>query len=290
MQIINSVMSMQEYALTTKKTGKTIGFVPTMGYLHEGHVSLIEKARESNDVLIVSIFVNPLQFGPNEDFEKYPRDEQRDIKTARDNGVDILFMPVVEEMYPAELGVTLTTIDRVDVLCGKSRPGHFDGVVTVLSKLFHLTTPDNVYFGMKDAQQVAVVDRLIKDFNFPINLHMMETIREKDGLAKSSRNVYLTDQERGEAPYIYKSLQLAQQKIFDGEKNPAIIVNEVKNYINTQTTGVIDYVEVLQFPSLQPLTQLDQQVIVAVAVQFNQARLIDNIILFPDGKRSNVLG
>lgn len=290
MQIIKTVSSMQEYTLKMKSSGNEIGFVPTMGYLHEGHESLLKKAREDNDILIASIFVNPLQFGPNEDFEKYPRNEQHDIEIAEKNGIDVLFMPAVEEMYPRELGITIQAVDRIDVLCGKSRPGHFDGVVTVLTKLFHLTFPDNVYFGIKDAQQVAVVDRLIKDHNFPIQLHMLETIREEDGLAKSSRNVYLTEQERNEAPSLSKSLLLAQEKIFDGEKNPAIIVNEVKNYINTHTTGKIDYIEILRFPSLKPLTEVDQQVIIAVAVQFSQARLIDNIILMPDGTSSPVLG
>ncbi|WP_112181164.1 pantoate--beta-alanine ligase [Paraliobacillus zengyii] len=290
MQIIKTVSSMQEYTLKNKRIGKKIGFVPTMGYLHEGHESLLKKARQENDILVASIFVNPLQFGPNEDFEKYPRNEQHDIEIAKKNGVDALYMPTVEEMYPTDLGITIQVVDRVDVLCAKSRPGHFDGVVTVLTKLFHTTSPDHVYFGIKDAQQVAVVDQLIKDYNFPIQLHMLETIREVDGLAKSSRNVYLTEQERTEAPSLFMSLQVAQQKIFDGEKNPAIIVNEVKKYINTHTTGNIDYVEILRFPSLKPLTRVDQQVIIAVAVQFSQARLIDNIILMPDGTSSNVLG
>ncbi|WP_117160739.1 pantoate--beta-alanine ligase [Paraliobacillus sp. X-1268] len=290
MQIIKTVSSMQEYTLKNKRLGKKIGFVPTMGYLHEGHESLLKKARQENDILVASIFVNPLQFGPNEDFEKYPRNEQHDIEIAKKNGVDALYMPTVEEMYPTDLGIAIQVVDRVDVLCAKSRPGHFDGVVTVLTKLFHTTSPDHVYFGIKDAQQVAVVDQLIKDYNFPIQLHMLETIREVDGLAKSSRNVYLTEQERTEAPSLFMSLQVAQQKIFDGEKNPAIIVNEVKKYINTHTTGNIDYVEILRFPSLKPLTRVDQQVIIAVAVQFSQARLIDNIILMPDGTSSNVLG
>ncbi|WP_117148823.1 pantoate--beta-alanine ligase [Paraliobacillus zengyii] len=290
MQIIKTVSSMQEYTLKNKRLGKKIGFVPTMGYLHEGHESLLKKARQENDILVASIFVNPLQFGPNEDFEKYPRNEQHDIEIAKKNGVDALYMPTVEEIYPTDLGITIQVVDRVDVLCAKSRPGHFDGVVTVLTKLFHTTSPDHVYFGIKDAQQVAVVDQLIKDYNFPIQLHMLETIREVDGLAKSSRNVYLTEQERTEAPSLFMSLQVAQQKIFDGEKNPAIIVNEVKKYINTHTTGNIDYVEILRFPSLKPLTRVDQQVIIAVAVQFSQARLIDNIILMPDGTSSNVLG
>ncbi|GGM23030.1 pantothenate synthetase [Paraliobacillus quinghaiensis] len=279
MRIIKTIQEMQSFSIDMRRTGKTIGFVPTMGYLHEGHVALMKKSREINDVLITSIFVNPLQFGPNEDFEKYPRDEQRDIDIATENGVDVLFMPTVDEMYPTKQSIQIEILDRVDVLCGKSRPGHFDGVATVLLKLFHITSPDHVFFGKKDAQQVAVVDQLIKELNFPIQLHMVETVREEDGLAKSSRNVYLSPKERSEAVHLFKGLQIAQQKIFDGEKNPAIIVNEVKNYIITHTTGKIDYIEILRFPSLQPLTVIDQQIIVAVAVQFDQARLIDNLII-----------
>ena len=289
MRIIKTVEEMQHLVIELRRTGKTIGFVPTMGYLHEGHVALMKRARELNDILITSIFVNPLQFGPNEDFEKYPRDEQRDIDTATENRVDVLFMPTVNEMYPAKQTVQIEILDRVDVLCGKSRPGHFDGVATVLIKLFHITSPDHVFFGKKDAQQVAVVDQLIKQLNFPIHLHMVETVREEDGLAKSSRNVYLSPKERNEAVHLFKGLKIAQQKIFDGEKNPAIIVNEVKYYIKTHTTGKIDYIEILCFPSLQPITVIDQQVIVAVAVQFNQVRLIDNVIISTDGSKSSVL-
>src|SRR5690625_201396 len=194
MEIIRSIQIMQK--ISRKHRYQNIGFVPTMGYLHEGHLSLVRQAKEENDILIMSIFVNPLQFGPNEDFDRYPRDEVRDIELAKKVGVDYLFLPDVDEMYPNELAIEMKIKDRVDVLCGASRPGHFDGVITVLTKLFHIVQPTHAYFGLKDAQQIAVVDTLINDLNFPITLIGVKTKREKDGLALSSRNVYLSDMER----------------------------------------------------------------------------------------------
>ncbi|WP_182199393.1 pantoate--beta-alanine ligase [Paraliobacillus salinarum] len=288
MKVIRAIQEMQNEVKKMKQSPKTIGFVPTMGYLHEGHTTLVDEARKNNDVVIMSIFVNPLQFGPTEDFEKYPRDEERDKQIAEDHGVDYLFLPTVDEMYPEQMGIEVSVTDRVDVLCGKSRPGHFSGVVTVLTKLFHITQADHVYFGKKDAQQVAVVDQMIKNLNFPITLHPVSTVRENDGLAKSSRNVYLSKKERDEAVHLYQSLCLAQKKIFDGEKNPAIIVNEVKKYIQSNTSGTIDYVEILAFPTLQPLKVINQPFIIAVAVQFDKARLIDNFIMSADGKIDHI--
>lgn len=288
MKVIRTIQEMQTEVKKIKQSPKTIGFVPTMGYLHEGHTTLVDQARANNDVVIMSIFVNPLQFGPTEDFDKYPRDEEHDMQVAEDHGVDYLFLPTVDEMYPEQMGIEMAVTDRVNVLCGKSRPGHFSGVVTVLTKLFHITQADHVYFGKKDAQQVAVVDQLIKNLNFPITLHPVPTVREKDGLAKSSRNVYLSEKERNEAVHLYQSLCLAQKKIFDGEKNPAIIVNEVKKYIQSNTSGTIDYVEVLAFPTLQPLEVINQPFIIAVAVQFEKARLIDNFIMSADGKIDHI--
>jgi pantoate--beta-alanine ligase len=266
---------MQQYRLE----GKTIGFVPTMGYLHEGHIALLKKAREENDIVALSVFVNPLQFGPNEDFERYPRDIERDKRIAKENGVDVFFCPDVEEMYPRPLSVQVVVKERVDVLCGKSRPGHFDGVATVLTKLFHIVMPTRAYFGMKDAQQVAVVDGLIRDFHFPIELVAVPTVREEDGLAKSSRNVYLSPEERKEAPALYQALQQAKMAIENGERNPEAICALVKNYIQTHTHAEIDYVEIYSYPDLKPLEKLYGKVIIAVAVRFTSARLIDNITL-----------
>ena len=200
MKVITTIKELQQVIQRTKKQQNTIGFVPTMGFLHEGHCALLKQARNENDIVVLSIFVNPLQFGPTEDLDRYPRDFDQDQKVAEKIGVDYLFHPSVSEMYPYEPSVTLTVNRRTDVLCGASRPGHFDGVATVLTKLFHIVQPDKVYFGKKDAQQVAVVHGLVTDFNFPLEIIAVDTVREEDGLAKSSRNVYLTAQERVQAP------------------------------------------------------------------------------------------
>jgi pantoate--beta-alanine ligase len=279
MIVTTKIRDMQAMMQQYRFEGKTIGFVPTMGYLHEGHIALLKKAREENDIVALSVFVNPLQFGPNEDFERYPRDIERDKRIAKENGVDVFFCPDVEEMYPRPLSVQVVVKERVDVLCGKSRPGHFDGVATVLTKLFHIVMPTRAYFGMKDAQQVAVVDGLIRDFHFPIELVAVPTVREEDGLAKSSRNVYLSPEERKEAPALYQALQQAKIAIENGERNPETICALVKNYIQTHTHAEIDYVEVYSYPDLKPLEKLYGKVIIAVAVRFTSARLIDNITL-----------
>ena len=282
MKVIRSIELLQKRMSNLQK--QQIGFVPTMGFFHEGHISLIKSAKKENDIVVTSIFVNPLQFGPNEDFEKYPRDEEQDMKLAEQSGVDILFIPDVHEMYPREMSISMQSNKRVDVLCGRSRPGHFDGVVTVLTKLFNMIQPHKVYFGMKDAQQVAVVDGLITDFNFPIELIGLPTIREKSGLAKSSRNVYLSSEENDSAVWLYKALTIGRQLVVDGENNPANIVKEVMKVITTETNGIIDYVELLSYPELQPVTEMNQQVILAVAVQFKNARLIDNLLFDCNGK------
>jgi pantoate--beta-alanine ligase len=277
--VITKIKDMQTAMQQYRREGKTIGFVPTMGYLHEGHVALIKKAREENDIVALSVFVNPLQFGPNEDFERYPRDLERDQRIAKEHGVDVFFSPDVKEMYPHPLSVQVVVKERVDVLCGKSRPGHFDGVATVLTKLFHIVMPDRAYFGLKDAQQVAVVDGLIRDFHFPIQLVAVPTVREEDGLAKSSRNVYLSPEERKEAPALYKALLQAKAAVENGERNAEAVCALVKQYIQTHTHGEIDYAEIYSYPDLKPLETLAGKVIIAVAVRFANARLIDNIIL-----------
>ncbi|WP_058307961.1 pantoate--beta-alanine ligase [Gracilibacillus massiliensis] len=283
MKIIRTIEELTSITGQLKEANKTIGFVPTMGYLHEGHTTLMDQSKTYADILIVSIFVNPRQFGPNEDFERYPRDEKTDQTIAAEHDVDYLFMPSVDEMYPGNDVVTLHVTDRVDVLCGKSRPNHFDGVATVLTKLFHLTRADYVFFGLKDAQQVAVVKGLVDTFNFPVKIIAVPTVREVDGLAKSSRNVYLSDKERQEAIYLFKALKEAKQLIIDGEKNPVMIKEKVKKYIEHHTNGKIDYVDILTFPSLDTVEKINQQIIIAVAVQFTKARLIDNIIVEPSG-------
>lgn len=283
MKVIRTVKELHNNMNTYE--GKKVGFVPTMGYLHDGHISLVQQAKKENDIVVVSIFVNPLQFGPTEDFDEYPRDEATDIEAARHNKVDILFIPTVEEMYPEEMAVTLTVQQGTDVLCGRSRPGHFDGVGTVLTKLFHMVQPLNAYFGLKDAQQYAIVNTLVRQLNFPLHVVGLPTVREADGLAKSSRNVYLSDKERTEAIALYKSLQYAQQLVESGWKNPVTIKAEVKHLLQNETSGIIDYVEILSYPNLEMLTNIDEQIIVAIAVQFKQARLIDNILLQPNGTK-----
>lgn len=279
MKIIRTVKEMQQLAHELKCAGETIGYVPTMGYLHEGHLSLMKQAKTENSKVVISIFVNPLQFGPNEDFATYPRDIDRDAQLAKKAGVDYIFYPTVEEMYPNELTVEIKVRKRKDCLCGRKRPGHFDGVATVLIKMFSIVQPSNVYFGLKDAQQVAVVDGLINDFNFPLNLRVGETIREEDGLAKSSRNVNLTKDERSEAKYLYQSLLYGKQFIESGERDPNVIITEVQSFLENKINGTIDYVELYRYPELEPIDFIEGKVILALAVHFSKARLIDNIIL-----------
>ncbi|EIT86618.1 pantoate--beta-alanine ligase [Fictibacillus macauensis ZFHKF-1] len=278
MNIVTTIAEVKQRTEEARNQGKTIGFVPTMGFLHEGHASLMKRARQECDFVVVSIFVNPLQFGPNEDFERYPRDEQRDRALAQDMGVDLLFCPTVEEMYPRASSVTVNVHKRVDVLCGKSRVGHFDGVATVLVKLFNIVGAHRVYFGSKDAQQAAVVQGLIEDFNIPVTLALCETVREQDGLAKSSRNVYLSQQERDQASLLYATLTQAATRLQAGE-NVQTIAAMVEAEIRNQTSGTLDYFEILSYPSLEQNINHDERVILAIAVQFSKARLIDNLIV-----------
>lgn len=277
MNIIKTIQEMQAIIKQAKREGKSIGYVPTMGYLHEGHLTMMKQARENNDLLVISVFVNPLQFGPNEDFDAYPRDIDWDATLAQNAGVDYLFYPDTEEMYPNKMSISVNVNERVDVLCGRKRNGHFDGVATVLLKLFTIIGPDRTYFGLKDAQQVAVVDGLIKDYNFPIELVPVPIVREEDGLAKSSRNVYLDEKERAEAPELYKSLQKAKRMIEDGEKSPKRIISLIKDHITRHTSGVIDYVELYSYPELKPIEEISNHIIIAIAVKFSKARLIDNL-------------
>lgn len=276
---MTTIAEVQQTIRDEKLKGKSIGYVPTMGYLHEGHVSLMNRARQENDIVVLSIFVNPLQFGPNEDYETYPRDFERDENVAKNAGVDYIFYPQVEEMYGSTPSVTVRVESRTDCLCGQKRPGHFDGVATVLTKFFNIIQPDKAYFGLKDAQQVAVVAGLIQDFNFPVELVPVEIVREEDGLAKSSRNVFLNELERQEAIELYQSLLKAKQAIEAGERNPNAIIGIVSEHIRNHTHGVIDYVEVYQYPELTPIDTLSGHIILAVAVKFTNVRLIDNLTL-----------
>lgn len=255
-----------------------IGFVPTMGALHEGHLSLIKKCRKENDVVVVSIFVNPIQFGPNEDFVTYPRHKTQDCTLAKQAGCDIIFYPSVKTLYPRIPSTTIDVPGVSDGLCGSKRPGHFRGVATIVAKLFNIANPHRAYFGQKDFQQVAVIKKMTADLNFPVAIKSVPTKRSKDGLAMSSRNIYLSTKQRQEAPIIYQSLRLAKQKILNGNCDVSSIQRFIREKIST-TSGKIDYIECRDAKSLTPLKIFKGKCIIAVAVFFGTTRLIDNITL-----------
>lgn len=258
---------------------KQIGFVPTMGFLHDGHLSLVEESVKKNDLTVLSIFVNPLQFGPNEDFETYPRDAKRDASLAESHGVDIIFIPTSKVMYPEKMTFAIEVTEKADVLCGKNRPGHFDGVVTVLLKLFNIVQPTNAYFGMKDAQQLAIVYTFVEQFNLPVNIIGLATVRESSGLAKSSRNVYLSDHEKHLANSIYTSLNYGAELIKSKEYNAKVILDNVrKKFLETSNIDY-EYLELLSFPDLEDVTEVNSTIVLAIAVKYSKARLIDNLII-----------
>lgn len=282
MNVIRTISELQAIREQIESRGERIGFVPTMGYLHEGHLSLIQAAKNDNDVVVASIFVNPLQFGPAEDFDKYPRDEERDCALADQAGVDLLFIPSMEEMYPRPIQTVVHVKELSQKLCGLSRPGHFDGVATVVLKLLNVIRPHRAYFGQKDAQQVAVVERMVQDLNVPVHIVRCPTLREADGLAMSSRNVYLSPAEREQAPLLYQALMAAKQKLEAGERDLDQLRDFMHNTLRTASLAQIDYVEILSYPDLQSVERIDAfqgQLLLAVAVKFGQARLIDNVIV-----------
>ncbi|QAY66130.1 pantoate--beta-alanine ligase [Paenibacillus protaetiae] len=264
--------------------GETIGFVPTMGYLHEGHASLLRRSTKENRFTVLSIFVNPMQFGPNEDLDKYPRNEERDLALAEASGVHAVFLPSVEEMYPNRPLTKVTVSQVTERLCGASRPGHFDGVGLVVGKLFHLVQPDRSYFGMKDAQQVAVVQQMVDDLNFPVEIVPCPIVREPDGLALSSRNVYLSAEQRQQAVVLSQSLELAKKWLDEGKLTPNELLQRVQNHITSVPQAEIDYVELLTYPRLEQVPANDpisgsSPLILALAVKFGTTRLIDNTLL-----------
>ncbi len=281
MKIINHIDKMKTYARIMKKENKLVGLVPTMGYLHEGHLSIIKAARNQSDIVIVSIFVNPVQFGPDEDFEKYPRDIKRDEELAKECGVDIIFYPKKEDMYPEGFSTYVDVEKLTKALCGKSRPGHFRGVTTVVMKLFEIIKPDIAYFGQKDAQQAYVVKKMIEDLNMDIITKIMPIIREEDGLAMSSRNIYLTKSERKDASLVYKSLKLAEGLIGSGEINPKKIIKKMRDLLSEKPSLKIDYISIVDTKSLKEVTTVEGEVLIAIAVFIGKTRLIDNIILSP---------
>jgi pantoate--beta-alanine ligase len=279
MKIIKSVKSIQRLSSNFKEQGKKIGLVPTMGFLHEGHLSLIDIAKKSNDIVVVSIFVNPTQFGPNEDYNGYPRDLTRDEKLLEEKGVDILFIPSLKDMYPNGY-TTYVEVEKLShVLCGRSRPIHFKGVTTVVAKLFNMVKPDIAVFGEKDAQQAIIIKRMVKDLNFPVKIITGPTIREKDGLAVSSRNTYLSESEREDAPVLYQALLLAKNLIENGERDATKIISSMKGLLQEKKSAKIDYISIVKKDTLEPVSRIQGEVLIALAVWFGKARLIDNITI-----------
>lgn len=277
-QVIATIEELQKRLNRNERKDATVGFVPTMGYLHEGHLSLVKHAKEQNDIVVMSIFVNPAQFGPGEDFESYPRNRERDIQLASVAGVDIVFMPTVEEMYPTDGSIRILPGRQAGELCGAARPGHFDGVLKVVLKLFNIVDPDRSYFGMKDAQQLAIIETFVHDFNLRTTIERVPIVREADGLAKSSRNVNLTAAERSEAPAINRALQFGAE-LFAKGVDPEVIEQQVSEWIVSNSSGKIDYVKMLAYPELAAVTDEAEEVILACAVKFSSTRLIDNIIM-----------
>jgi pantoate--beta-alanine ligase len=253
-----------------KKKGRTLGFVPTMGYLHEGHLALVREAKKTCQVVIVSIFVNPTQFGPQDDFERYPRDSERDLRMLEEEGVDAVFMPPVPEIYPQGYVTYVTLKGLTDCLCGRSRPGHFDGVATVVTKLFNIVRPDKAFFGQKDGQQVLVIRKMVEDLNM-----------EPEGLAMSSRNSYLRTEERKAAPVLFRGLRAAQSAFENGERDPERLCKIVVDMIAREPLARVDYVEIRSIPNLEPLEIINRPVLLAAAVYFSKTRLIDNVVLDP---------
>lgn len=278
--IIKTIKQLREYLDKHRKLGKTIGLVPTMGFLHEGHLSLIHKAKAENDIVVMSDFVNPTQFAPNEDFESYPRNIERDEQLATAAGADVIFYPSVEEMYPDRSSTFVEVEGNITkVLCGASRPSHFRGVTTVVAMLFNIVQPHKAYFGQKDAQQVAVLIKMVTDLHMNIELIVCPIVREKDGLAMSSRNVYLSEEERAQAVILNKALSEAKIAFESGETNVEKLKQQIKNKINEAPLADIDYVSVYEYPSLKTIETIKNKALAAVAVRFGKTRLIDNIIL-----------
>ena len=281
MRIIKTVSEMQTAALELKHPGKRLGLVPTMGYLHQGHISLLDALRDRCDVLIVSIFVNPAQFGPGEDLDKYPQNIDRDRRILWENACDILFYPSADEMYPGDYSTYVAVGRMTEALCGRSRPGHFRGVATVVAKLFNITRCDAAAFGQKDGQQAAVVRRMVQDLNFPVEIIVAPTVREADGLAMSSRNKYLTQKERRNAPCLKKALDMAEHMVSEGEQDAVIILRSMRQFLELVEGAEIEYIEAVEADTIQPVERIDRRTMFALAVKFGAARLIDNAVVSP---------
>lgn len=278
MQVTTTVEETRKLVKNWKKEGKTIGLVPTMGFLHEGHASLIRRCREENDIVVVSDFVNPTQFGPTEDLEAYPRDFKRDSELCESLGADLIFHPEPKDMYhDPHAYVSIDTLS--DTLCGKTRPIHFKGVCTVVSKLFNIVAPDRAYFGQKDAQQLAIIRKMVQDLNFDIHIVGCPIIREEDGLAKSSRNTYLSAEERKAALILSKTIFMGQKMVEEGETDAVKLVEAMKKNIETEPLAKIDYVKAVDGLTMQQVTELKSPALVAMAVYIGKTRLIDNFMI-----------
>ncbi len=279
MKIVGTVKEVREQVKAWRKEGLTVGYVPTMGYLHEGHASLMKKSVEDNDRTVASIFVNPMQFGPTEDLEAYPRDLDRDAALCEEIGVDLIFHPEVEEMYEDGFCSFVDMNGLTKGLCGKTRPTHFRGVCTVVNKFFNIVKPDRAYFGQKDAQQLAVIKRMVADLNMDIEIIGCPIVREADGLAKSSRNTYLSEEERRAALCLSKSIFLAESLVKDGETSAEIIKAEMRKVLEAEPLARIDYVEAVNSLTIEPVTEVKPGTLIAIAVYIGKTRLIDNTII-----------
>lgn len=279
MRLIHTISEMKALVRQIKKENKTIGLVPSMGSLHEGHLTLMRTAKQQADFVVASVFVNPIQFGVGEDYETYPRNVSKDAVVAGEAGVDAIFAPSVEEMYPGGFATFVAVEGLTDKLCGKSRPGHFRGVTTVVNKLFNIIEPNLAFFGQKDAQQVLVIKRMVADLNLNLKIEVVPIVREADGLALSSRNTYLSPAERKAALVLSRSLKLAKQMTDSGERNVEKIKNEIIKFINKEPLAKIDYVEILSVPELEERELINGKTLIALAVYIGKTRLIDNIIV-----------
>src|SRR5271170_7541240 len=279
MKICKTIEEMRGACSAARRQGVRLGFVPTMGALHEGHLSLVRSAKASGGVVAASIFVNPLQFGPTEDLAKYPRTFERDVALLEKEGADILFAPTAEEMYPAGTATYVTVEGLSEKLCGKSRPGHFRGVTTVVAKLFHIVEPDLAFFGQKDAAQATIIRRMVREMNLPVEIVVCPIVREPDGLAMSSRNAYLSPQERNSALVLYRALTAAKTLFEHGERNATALIEAAKQVLAQEPAVRLDYFEIVDPATLDPVGELKYPALVAVAAFVGNTRLIDNILL-----------
>ncbi|MFA5084890.1 MAG: pantoate--beta-alanine ligase [Candidatus Omnitrophota bacterium] len=279
MKTIENISRMSTFAKMMKKEGKSIGLVPTMGYLHDGHLSLVKAAKKHTDVVVMSIFVNPIQFGPKEDFEEYPRDLKHDEEMAREAGVDVIFHPSLKDIYPEGYATYVTVEKLTSNLCGESRPGHFRGVATVVTKLFNIVKPEVAYFGQKDMQQAMMIKKMALDLNMDIEIKIMPIVREKDGLAMSSRNTYLSGSERRDAAVLYQSLLKAETLIKNGERDAGKVIKAIEDMIKAKESARIEYVKLVDARGLKDIKTITGEIAIAVAVFFSNTRLIDNITI-----------